>query len=225
MSLLAMLAALFRRAPRYKAPEGVFPNPAENAGLTEADLLRAAMDKGGITDNDTRAGIAAICMGESAMKGYTERGYSNTSNDRIRQVFGSRMSGMTDGAISVLKADDRAFFNYVYGPHFAIGRQLGNTQPSDGYKFRGRGFIQLTGRGNYERYGAAIGRRADLLTEPDLANDPVIAAELAVAYIKDRYHGGGWDALVRCVGNNTPDIRAKKDDYFRRFKSSGEFNV
>jgi predicted chitinase len=180
------------------------------------------MDKAGITDPTTRAGIAAIAMGESQMKGYTERGYSMTSNARIRQVFGQRVAGMSDADLNALKASDRRFFNHVYGAQFAIGRQMGNVEPDDGFLFRGRGFIQLTGRGNYVRYGAKIGH-PEIVANPDLANEPAIAAMLTAAYIKDRYHGGGWDALLQCVGNNTPDIRATKTAYFSRFLATGEF--
>ena len=61
---------------------------------------------------------------------------------------------------------------------------LGNTQKGDGPRFKGRGFTQLTGRWNYQHYGNMIG--VDLISNPDLAADPKIAAELAVAYWKDR---------------------------------------
>jgi predicted chitinase len=218
-NLIKALLALFKRAPAKASSET--PQPSSK---TPADLLRAAMDRAGILDNDTRAGVAAIVKGESDFKPRSEASYAHTPNDRIRAVFGSRMVGMTDGAISVLKSDDKQFFNYVYGPQFAAGRSLGNTQPSDGYRFRGRGLLQITGRANYTKYGTATGKLAELMTDPDLANDPAIAAELAVAYIKDRYKGGGWDALLACVGNNTADIRATKTRYYQQFKASGEFN-
>lgn len=199
------------------APLGTAPS--------EADLLRAAMDRAGMTDNDLRAGIAAIAMGESGMKGHVERGYAGTSNLRIRQIFGARVAGLSEQDLDDLKRDERAFFERVYGSGNAIGRQLGNMMPGDGWAFRGRGFIQLTGRGNYARYGEAIGKRDALLANPDLANAPETSAALTVAYIKDRYRGGGWGPLVACVGNNTSDIRARKDAYFARFKASGEFNA
>jgi peptidoglycan L-alanyl-D-glutamate endopeptidase CwlK len=61
---------------------------------------------------------------------------------------------------------------------------LGNLGPPDGERFKGRGFIQLTGRANYELHGAAIGLGPQLIAEPDLANDPVIAAQLLASFLK-----------------------------------------
>lgn len=66
------------------------------------------------------------------------------------------------------------------------GRQdLGNVIAGDGYKFRGRGIFQLTGRDNYERLGKRIG--LDLACEPDLAADPEHSLHIACLYWHD--HG------------------------------------
>lgn len=59
-------------------------------------------------------------------------------------------------------------------PH--VARDLGNTEPGDGVRFHGRGFVQLTGRSNYRRMSALVGR--DLVAEPDLALDAAIATEI-----------------------------------------------
>ena len=61
---------------------------------------------------------------------------------------------------------------------------MGNAEAGDGYKFRGRGFIQLTGRSNYEAAGKALG--LDLLGNPDLASDPATASKIAIWYWKSR---------------------------------------
>jgi putative chitinase len=61
---------------------------------------------------------------------------------------------------------------------------LGNTGAPDGANFRGRGFVQLTGRANYTRYAREIG--VDLLTNPELANNPQVAARLLAKFLGDR---------------------------------------
>lgn len=58
-------------------------------------------------------------------------------------------------------------------------KSLGNTEPGDGARFRGRGFVQLTGRDNYTRYGQQLG--IDLAASADLANAPEVAS-LLLAY-------------------------------------------
>ena len=74
------------------------------------------------------------------------------------------------------------------GPEFALydGRvSLGNTEAGDGARFKGRGFVQLTGRANYLKYGKAIGLGERLIDDPELANDPNIAADLLASFLKD----------------------------------------
>ena len=68
-------------------------------------------------------------------------------------------------------------------------KDLGNQGPPDGERFKGRGFIQLTGRDNYQRHGAAIGLGDQLVEEPDLANDSGIASELLASFIKGQESG------------------------------------
>ena len=63
---------------------------------------------------------------------------------------------------------------------------LGNLGPPDGERFRGRGFVQLTGRANYLQHGRAIGLAEQLVANPELANDPDIAARLLASFLKSR---------------------------------------
>jgi putative chitinase len=58
---------------------------------------------------------------------------------------------------------------------------LGNQGPPDGASFRGRGFIQLTGRANYMQYAAESGH--PLVANPALACDPAVAAELLARFL------------------------------------------
>ena len=62
-------------------------------------------------------------------------------------------------------------------------RDLGNLGPPDGAAFKGRGFVQLTGRSNYTRYGTKLGL-PDLVTRPEQANDTTTAARILAAFIQ-----------------------------------------
>ena len=63
---------------------------------------------------------------------------------------------------------------------------LGNLSPHDGQRFRGRGFVQITGRANYLQHGRAIGLADQLVANPELANDTDIAARLLASFLKSR---------------------------------------
>jgi hypothetical protein len=74
-----------------------------------------------------------------------------------------------------------AYFNRRYGPEGQnpkLARSLGNTQPGDGARYAGRGFVQLTGRRNYTDWGARLS--LDLVGNPDLALDSAVATRILV---------------------------------------------
>ena len=77
--------------------------------------------------------------------------------------------------------------NFRYMEELASGeayegrRDLGNTQPGDGMRYKGRGLIQVTGRANYEKIGKMLG--LDLVNNPELiANDPKVAVDASMAW-------------------------------------------
>jgi putative chitinase len=65
-------------------------------------------------------------------------------------------------------------------------KDLGNQGPPDGERYRGRGFIQLTGRANYQVHGSDIGLGEQLVQNPELANDPNLAARLLASFLKSK---------------------------------------
>jgi putative chitinase len=73
-----------------------------------------------------------------------------------------------------------------YDPKFAPkkARALGNKKAGDGARYKGRGYIQLTGRYNYKRAGEALG--LPLEAKPELAEKPEVAAKIAVWFWKQR---------------------------------------
>jgi predicted chitinase len=94
---------------------------------------------------------------------------------------------------------------------------LGNIKPGDGYRYRGRGYIHLTGRSNYQIFGKKIGQ--PLEEQPELAADPKIAAEIAVEYWKSRVQGRVTDfrdieAVTKPINKGLKGIT----DRLQRFK-------
>lgn len=69
-----------------------------------------------------------------------------------------------------------------YEPGTPIGARLGNTQRGDGYRYRGRGIFQLTGRANYKKYGDLL--HINLVDDPDKASQPITACHVACEFWK-----------------------------------------
>lgn len=78
----------------------------------------------------------------------------------------------------------KPIMEYASGEAYEGRRDLGNIQNGDGVRYKGRGFIQLTGRSNYALYGQKLG--LDLISNPDLALDTSIGAKILVEYFKER---------------------------------------
>lgn len=102
-------------------------------------------------------------------------------------------------ALATIRAESEGFepisegqsrFNTSPGGHpfdlYDHRKDLGNVGSRDGEKFKGRGYIQLTGRANYQRYSAALGLGRQLVDHPELANDPAIAGQLLSSFLKDK---------------------------------------
>ena len=180
--------------------------------------LKAACAKYGITSPIAIASLLGIAGGECRWK-LVEEGF-NYSADRLLQVFPSVFKGDKALAQRYAGNPNNSLPEFLYGYQTAKGKGLGNTQPGDGGNFIGRGYIQLTGRANYRRYGEMAGK--DLLNNPKLLSDPAIAAEVSVKYMLDRCKVAQTDpnyfeAACKSIGFNTPDIKAKKKGYYECF--------
>ncbi len=189
-----------------------------------------ACTKYGLSTNEQKAALLGIVGGECGWIPQNEScQYSNPN--RLCEIFKTTFKGDTTLAskyanwVKGNKGSTSEFFNFVYDPA-NNGRQLGNTQPGDGGKFYGRGYIQLTGRANYQRYSTLSGH--NILDNPDLLNDPKVGAEIAVLYLMDRVknavptaHPGYFYAAKKAVGNNSPDIAARKLKYYEHFYGLG----
>ncbi|MCX5495350.1 hypothetical protein OSH11_11580 [Kaistia dalseonensis] len=96
----------------------------------------------------------------------------------------------TDGFKTLIEYGSEAYFNKRYGPQTSVGKRLGNIEPGDGARFRGRGIFQCTGRANYRFYGQKIG--IDLVGAPDMAAQPANSLAIACEYWKAK----GLNALA-----------------------------
>ena len=118
-------------------------------------------------------------------------------------------------------AHETGAFRYlreVWGPTKAQkgyeGRtDLGNTQPGDGYRYRGRGIFQLTGRANYRDIGASIGQ--PLESSPELAERPDIAVLTACRFWQSRglnalADQGLEDTITRLINGGTNGIAERR---------------
>lgn len=99
---------------------------------------------------------------------------------RIRDVWPARFPSTSAATPYVGKPQELA--NKVYGT------KNGNLGGNDGWNYRGRGFVQLTGRDNYKRAGHALS--VDLLTFPELTQEPETAAAIMYCGMREGWFTG-----------------------------------
>ncbi|HEV2764532.1 MAG TPA: glycoside hydrolase family 19 protein [Pyrinomonadaceae bacterium] len=140
-------------------------------------LLQSAMTEFGITTRLREAAFIAQISHESA--GLTRLVENlNYSARRLMQVFPRRFP--TLASANAVANNPERIANSIYA------NRIGNGPPEsgDGFRYRGRGFIQLTGRANYREFGRVLG--IDLEGDPDQAATPAVAFRIAAAFWKSR---------------------------------------
>ena len=105
-----------------------------------------------------------------------------------------------------------------YEPPHPLAKKLGNTQPGDGYRFRGAGPIQLTGRENFKRAGQALG--LDLENHPELAFTIPVGHRLGVYFWTSRNLNAladakSFDAITLKI-NGGYNGKAHRDAYYAK---------
>lgn len=128
------------------------------------------------------------------------------SRSRISHADAQRL-GRTAGR----KADQVGIGEALYGAHTSKGKELGNTFPGDGFRYRGRGDIQITGRSNYLAASFAIFGDDRLARNPDFVLDPETSAAVAAWYWTSRgINEMGTDVLKisRTINLGNPNSKA-----------------
>jgi predicted chitinase len=139
------------------------------AVLTEPSAVFAAA---GITGQAGLAHLLAQMATETGGLGRLDENLNYTTAARLRSIFPSRFKTLEE-AKPFLKSPEK-LANFVYK-----GKN-GNTAADDGWRFRGSGLIQITGRGNFAAVGKLVG--LDLVGDPEMARQPDSALRVALGY-------------------------------------------
>jgi putative chitinase len=92
----------------------------------------------------------------------------------------------------------RHYFD-MYEPGTRRGKSLGNTEPGDGYRYRGRGYVQITGRANYREMGKSL--HVHLLSHPELALSPSISYRImSLGMRKGKFTGRKLSTYIHAHG-------------------------
>ena len=156
----------------------------------------------GITNPFTQAAFLSVASKESEFKLKSELSYRSTPNARIRAIFGKRLASLSEDQLTTLKASDEAFFNKIYGGQ-------GGNAANEGYKYRGRGFNDITFKGEYDKLGKELGY--DLVGNPDLLNTPIVAADCLIQYFIDDFKAAPKGTLAKYNTTGLNDFKTLDD--------------
>ena len=136
--------------------------------------LDAAMTAFAINTPKRAAAFLAQAAHESNEFTRLQENLSYSTPERLMEVFKGRFTGLADAAQYLRQPEKLA--NRVYANRLGNG----DTASGDGWKYRGRGLFQLTGRANYMAAGDGLG--TDYKANPDLVAEPPDAAFTAAWY-------------------------------------------
>jgi len=145
------------------------------------DLLEDVFKTYGITSLQRKAHFLAQIGHESSSLRILEENFNYSITALLAKFSRARISRddcYTYGRRQGKKADQVALANILYGGDWGR-RNLGNTEPNDGWNYRGRGALQCTGRANYLNYSKVTG--IDFIKNPDLMLD-----------LRNGLHFAGW---------------------------------
>jgi predicted chitinase len=112
----------------------------------------------------------------------------------------------TEGFVPI--SEGRSQFNTLhtpfdlYEPGTSAGNRIGNNQTGDGPRFKGRGYVQLTGRDNYTRLSGQVG--INLVANPEAANNPTNAGVILAQFLKNHE-----SAIRSALANNNLKLARK----------------
>ncbi|EEJ7564045.1 glycoside hydrolase family 19 protein [Salmonella enterica subsp. salamae] len=172
--------------------------------------IDAAMSEFGITAPLDQAMFIAQVGHESG--GFTRIVENlNYSADGLKATFGKYFPGDTAqlyGRTADHPANQKAIANIVYA------HRMGNIEENDGWNYRGRGLIQITGHDNYRDCGAGLG--ADLILSPQLLEQDEYAARSAAWFFASKgclKRSGDIKAVTKIINGGTNGLDDRKARY------------
>lgn len=157
----------------------IMPKASEANILKYLDALNSQLNKFGINTPLRIAHFIAQIAHESGSFKYNSENL-NYSAKALRAVFGKYFP--TDDLAEAYARRPEKIANRVY----ANRMNNGDEASGDGWRFRGRGLIQLTGRDNYTQCGKEL--KLDLINNPDLLSDQPNMAVDAAAWFWNKHH-------------------------------------
>ena len=177
-----------------------------SAQIQNAQAILKYCDTYGIKNPILKNAILTICFKESKFTAKVEICYNNTSNERIRKIFGARLKNLTEAQLTALKKNCTAFFDKVYGKEAEpfLGFKTGNDNKGDGFKYRGRGYNGITFKVQYKDLGKKLG--VDLENKPELLENPDLQAKATALYFAEIFEK--YDKLIKQkYGSSAKDIK------------------
>ena len=150
-----------------------------------------------------------------------------TDKGRIYARKWGRAEKKSTKANAVSKENQIKIANYAYSYEFSKGKELGNKYPNDGWHFRGRGLIQLTGRGCYtaiEKILHDIGYSCDITSSIEKSDQVGKNFELAVVASMAFFKWKNLDMYKLCNGNKSTEGISKKVGMREINKDTGKSN-
>jgi putative chitinase len=138
----------------------------------------------------------------------------NISQIPVQSAWREGPEALESARVQALQGHPERLAELMYG-----GRN-GNDQPGDGWRYHGRGYIQLTGKDNYRAAGEALD--LDLVGHPELAAEPQNASRIAVWYWENRVPEAARENVraatlaVNGKYNGLEDREARFEDWQRR---------
>lgn len=111
-----------------------------------------------------------------------------------------------------------------------LGKMLGNTKKGDGYRYKGRGFLHLTGRANYQAYTDSRYCKGNVVESPQLLEQPLGAVKSGMWYwlihglnaLADKNDIVG---ITKVINGGTNGLESRKKYWYRALEANKKYKI